>query len=222
MAARFFLLLTALETYSHVPFILQVGTSALETRSGNSGKERSRDASVDISSDATPTPPEVYKTLNDSCRNATQNATQSTTTESPVKTTPIHYRPARLREKVKSFRATNSEDVSTAANTRNKIEKGRNNLKPSSSVPKKRADSIQECQDMMSDDHDIITGNTSGTVLNINGLFALTGEYRAGLTYLAAALIAVKIINQDPYTLPGYTLKINVHDTKVSETNLLH
>ncbi|GFR59679.1 GABA type B receptor 1f [Elysia marginata] len=53
-------------------------------------------------------------------------------------------------------------------------------------------------------------------VLDVTGLFALTGEYNAGLAYLAAAIIAVKVINQRPDILPGYTIRINAHDTKCS------
>lgn len=58
------------------------------------------------------------------------------------------------------------------------------------------------------------TGANS-TTLNIISLFAMTGDYSAGKSYLPAALLAVKHINDMPNILPRYRLQINAHDTMV-------
>ena len=74
-----------------------------------------------------------------------------------------------------------------------------------------------DCSDIGVSQPEVPKSVDSGKVLDVTGLFALTGEYRAGLAYLAAAVIAVKVINQRPDILPGYTIRINAHDTQVGE-----
>ncbi|XP_012935255.2 gamma-aminobutyric acid type B receptor subunit 1-like [Aplysia californica] len=54
-------------------------------------------------------------------------------------------------------------------------------------------------------------------VLNIIGLFAMSGPYPAGLSYLLAALLAVQHVNIDPSILPNHKLQINAYNTNCSQ-----
>ena len=82
--------------------------------------------------------------------------------------------------------------------------------------------SLSDCPEMASNYPEVHKEIVAGKVLDVTGLFALTGEYRAGLAFLAAAVIAVKIINEQHDILPGYTIRINAHDTKVSKELIAH
>ncbi|KAK0056690.1 gamma-aminobutyric acid type B receptor subunit 2 [Biomphalaria pfeifferi] len=55
--------------------------------------------------------------------------------------------------------------------------------------------------------------STKNTVLNIIGLFAMSGRYPAGIAYFLATLLAVEHINKREDILPGYKLQINAHNT---------
>ena len=51
--------------------------------------------------------------------------------------------------------------------------------------------------------------------LNILGLFAMTGVYPAGRSYLLTALLAAMKVNEDENMLPGYRLVIKPYNTNV-------
>ncbi|XP_005111176.1 gamma-aminobutyric acid type B receptor subunit 2 [Aplysia californica] len=61
------------------------------------------------------------------------------------------------------------------------------------------------------------TSSPAPVTLHVIGLFAMSGPYPAGQSYLPAALLAVKHINEDPSILPNYRLQINAYDTNCSE-----